>query len=52
MKGISTKYLQRGLPSLRMAIIKTMKGEKSNFQINAMNMKPNCIQAGKNNENP
>lgn len=25
-----------------MAIIKTMKGAKSNFQIKAMNMKPNC----------
>jgi hypothetical protein len=24
-----------------MAIINTMKGAKSNFQINAMNMKPN-----------
>jgi len=27
-----------------MAMIKTMKGEKSNFQINAMNIKPNCNQ--------
>jgi len=35
-----------------MAIIKTMKGEKSNFQISAMNMKPNCNQGGKENENP
>ena len=32
-----------------MAMIKTMKGEKSNFQIRAMNMKPNC-KVGKNIE--
>jgi hypothetical protein len=28
-------------PSFSMAIINTMKGAKSNFQIKAMNMKPN-----------
>ncbi|MFS7944518.1 hypothetical protein Hanom_Chr06g00513091 [Helianthus anomalus] len=28
-------------PSLRIAIIKTMKGEKSNFHIKAMNINPN-----------
>jgi len=29
------------LPSFSMAIIKTMKGAKSNFQISAINKKPN-----------
>ena len=38
----------RILPSFRMAIIKTMKGEKSNIKISAINMKPNCIQKHKN----
>jgi len=27
-----------------MAIIKTMNGEKSNFHISAINIKPNCIK--------
>lgn len=29
-------------PSFNIAIIKTMNGEKSNFQMRAINMKPNC----------
>lgn len=37
-------------PSFRMAIIKTMKGEKSNFQMRAMNMKPNCKRNEKHTE--
>lgn len=34
--------LLRHSPSFRIAMIKTIKGEKSNFQIRAMSMKPNC----------
>jgi len=30
------------LPSFSIAMIKTMNGAKSNFQIKAINMKPNC----------
>lgn len=33
--------IKKMLPSFSMAIIKTMKGAKSNFQINAINKKPN-----------
>lgn len=29
-------------PSFKMAIIRTMNGEKSNFQINAISIKPSC----------
>lgn len=29
-------------PSLRMAIISTMKGGKSNFHMSASNIKPSC----------
>jgi len=31
-----------GIPSLRMAMISTMKGGKSNFHIRASSMKPSC----------
>lgn len=31
-------------PSFKMAIIKTMNGEKSNFHMRAINMKPNCTK--------
>lgn len=30
------------LPSFKMAIIRTMKGAKSNFHMRAINKKPNC----------
>jgi len=30
------------LPSFKIAMIRTMKGEKSNCHMRAMNMKPNC----------
>lgn len=32
------------VPSFKMAIIKTMKGEKSNFHIRATSKKPNTIR--------
>lgn len=33
---------RKNKPSLRMAIISTMKGGKSNFHMRASNMKPSC----------
>jgi hypothetical protein len=38
---LEVSVMQR-LPSFRMAMIRTMKGEKSNFQIRAINMNPSC----------
>jgi hypothetical protein len=33
---------QEDIPSLRIAMIRTMKGEKSYFQIKAMSINPSC----------
>jgi len=34
--------LKGGLPSLRMAMIRTINGGKSNFHIRARSIKPSC----------
>lgn len=36
----------KNIPSFNMAMTRTMKGEKSNFQIRASSMKPSCKMSG------
>ena len=40
-KKLFWKIVSEASPSFKMAMIRTMNGEKSNFHIKAMNMKPN-----------
>lgn len=47
---IASNRQQKDSPSLRMAIIKTIKGEKSKFHISAMSMNPICNVLGEENE--
>ena len=40
-KNLFWKIASEASPSFKIAMIRTMNGEKSNFHIKAMNMKPN-----------